>query len=160
METGMDLTELFLENKDMLIASLAGAAGVLFVVAVPMVAFGLMIYRSIRQEYLKPGDILKISGQQFVVTGRPPAQKGGGATLAWLYPYDQVPTVEHYEDAISLVDLKAVRSERQVRLSNRHWVKGERPKMKLRESLPLWSGAVLYVAIGVYLILMFRGILS
>lgn len=160
METGMDLTELFLENKDMLIASLAGAAGLLLVIAVPLVAFGLVIYRSIRLEYLKPGDILRISGQQFVVTGRPLAVAAGGDPQAWLYPYDQVPAVEHYEDAISLVNLNAVRRERQVRISNRHWVKGERPKMKLKESLPLWSGAVLYLAIGVYLILMFRGILS
>jgi len=160
METGMDLTELFLENKEMLIASLAGAAGLLFVIAVPMVAFGLMIYRSIRLEYVKNGDILKISSQQFIVTGRPQDAVAGGKALAWLYPYDQVPAVEYYEDAISLVDLKAIKGERQVRFSNRHWVKSQRPKMKLKESLPLWSGAVLYLAIGVYLILMFRGVLS
>jgi hypothetical protein len=159
METGMDLTELFLENRDMLIASLAGAAGLLLVVAVPMVWFGLTIYRSIRLEYLKSGDVLKVSGQQFVVTGRKNAEAGAGSAV-WLYPYDQVPVAEHYEDAISLVDLRSLRRDRQVRTASKHWIKGPRPKMRLKESLPFWGGGVLYIAIGIYLILAFRGMVS
>lgn len=159
METGMDLTELFLENKDMLIASLAGAAGLLLVVAVPMVCFGLTIYRSIRLEYLKSGDVLKVSGQQFVVTGRKNAEVGAGSAV-WLYPYDQVPAAEHYEDAISLVDLRSLRRDRQVRTASKHWIKVPRPKMRLKESLPFWGGGVLYIAIGIYLILVFRGMVS
>lgn len=156
MEPGMDLTELFLESKDLLVASLFGAAGLMLLLAVPLVGWGLMIYRSIRLEYMRSGDLLKISDQQFVVTST--SQPASSGPLVYLYPYDQVPEAAYYEDAIRLVNLKALSRERKVRIVNRHWLKVARPPMKLKESLPLWGGAVLYVAIGAYLMMMFRGI--
>jgi hypothetical protein len=153
METGPDLTELFLENKDMLMASLFGAAGLLLLLAVPFAFMGLAIYRNIRLDYLKSGDRLKVSGQQFVVTG-------GSGSKVYLYPYDVIPAEEDYQEAIRFVDLKALRRDRTVRMVSKHWERAERPVMKFKDSLPLLLTGVLYIGIGIYLLLMFRGLFS
>jgi hypothetical protein len=153
MDTGVDLSELFLENRDMLIASLFGAVGLLLVIAVPTVLLGLAVYRSIRLDYLKSGDLLKVAGRQYVVTG-------GSGSKVWLYPYDVAPPAENYEDAIRLVDVNALRQDRQIRMASRHWIKVRTQGMALGESLPLWAGAVIYIAIGIYMLMLFRGIFA
>jgi hypothetical protein len=153
MDTGVDLSDLFLENRDMLIASLFGAVGLLLVIAVPTVLLGLAVYRSIRLDYLKSGDLLKVAGRQYVVTG-------GTGSKVWLYPYDVAPPAENYEDAIRLVDVNALRQDRQIRMASRHWIKVRTQGMALGESLPLWAGAVIYIAIGIYMLMLFRGIFA
>lgn len=153
MENGSDFTDLFLENKDILIAGLFGAAGLLLLIAIPLFFGGLAIYRTIRLDYLKTGDLIKISGQNFIVTG------GSGLNL-YLFPYDVIPMVEHYEEAIRFVDLKALRDDRMVKPVSKHWNKIVAPRMKFIDRFPLIATVLMYIAMAVYLLLTFRGIFA